>query len=144
VNQFILKKNYTIINLVFIGIIVSVIFYSVVYSANGLKHPVPSGAALIHDQIALSTGLSRSFSEIARLNFKQAKLYNPYGIRLFVFFIIQLFLRLAALVIIYYVPGKLQRSWYIYDAAVSILLFIVFFWPFIQLAARQAFLIIQG
>lgn len=136
-NPFILRKNYTIINLVFIGIIVSIVFYSVVFSANGLKHPVPSGAALIHGKVTLSTGLSRSFSEIIRLNFKQAGLYNPYGARIFIFFMIQLLLRIAALAIIFYFPGKLLRSWYKYDAVVSILLFMVFFWPFIQHMAGQ-------
>jgi hypothetical protein len=143
VNPVILRNNYAIVNLAFIGIIVPIILYSLVFSADGLKHPVPSGTVLMRDKDTLSTGLSRSFSEIVRLNFKQARLYNPYGIRIFLFFMIQLLLRITALIIIFYFPGKLPASLYKCDIAVSILLFMVFFWPFIQHMAGQVLLIIH-
>ncbi|WP_083195773.1 DUF2752 domain-containing protein [Flavobacterium piscis] len=41
-----------------------------------------------------SRGLTRAFAQILRLNFSEAIVYNPYSIKIFLFFLIQLFIRL--------------------------------------------------
>jgi hypothetical protein len=133
VNQRILKDSYLIINLVFIGIIISIIAYSVIFSADGRKYPVPSGSAILTGEISASSGMSRSFSETVRFNFQAAKQYNRYGPRIFSFFAIQLLMRAWAVFIALHISVKQRQYLILSDAMLSIFLFIVFFWPFIAL-----------
>jgi hypothetical protein len=88
------KKTYKTINLILAGVFASIFLYSGFFAYSGLKHPIPSNYSLITGQNSISTGLSRSFSSIMKFQFAQARGYNPYGISIFVFFIIQLFLRI--------------------------------------------------
>jgi len=137
VKQGILKDSYLLINIIFIGVIISIITYSLVFSADDLKYPVPSGSTLLTREVSPSAGLSRSFSEIVRFNFGEAKLYNPYGIRLFSFFAIQLLLRIGAIFIALHFSLRRRQFLILADATLSILLFILFFCPFIVLSAKQ-------
>ncbi|MCA1918978.1 MAG: DUF2752 domain-containing protein [Flavobacterium piscis] len=41
-----------------------------------------------------SRGLTRAFAQILRLNFSEAIVYNPCSIKIFLFFLIQLIMRL--------------------------------------------------
>jgi hypothetical protein len=84
-------KNYRLINLLFAGIFGMVFLYSGIFSAQKNNHPIPSACIV---KPCASTGLSRGFSEIMRLNFTSAKKYNYNSIPIFLFFLIQFFLRL--------------------------------------------------
>ena len=134
------KDSYRIINLAFIAIIISIITYSFIFSADGPKHPIPSGSAMLTGEISASSGMSRSFSEIVRFNFREAKLYNPYGPRIFSFFAIQLFLRIGAIFIALQISLRYRQFLILADATLSILIFILFFWPFMVLTAKQLYL----
>ena len=122
-------NNYLIINLIFAGLIVVLILYSFIFSAEGSKHPVPS-AGWLTGQTLPSTGLSRSFSEIVRLEFDRARMYNPYGIRIFSFFLIQLLMRIAGSLLALYARSEKLRTAIVSDALCSSFLFVLCFWPF--------------
>lgn len=122
------KRIYHIINIAFGSIILGIIFYSLLYRGN--NHPIPALFTQITGIIPPSKGLSASFSELVRGNFETAAILNPYGLRIFSFFIIQFFTRgLISLV--------LEKEWIrlsrivIFDSAFSILLFGICFAPLI-------------
>jgi uncharacterized membrane protein YhaH (DUF805 family) len=137
VNRGTLKNDYLIINLIFIGIIILIIVYSFIFSAEGRNHPLPSGSELITGEVSASSGLSRSFSEIVRFNFREAKHYNSYGIRIFSFFAIQLLLRIAAILMTLHVNMKQRQVLILTDAVLSVLLLVVLFRPFIAITVKQ-------
>ena len=131
-----LNRPYLIINLVFAGIFISVILYSLVFSASGDNHPIPSGSQLVAGKTSISTGLSRSFSSIVRFDLESARRYNPFGIRIFVFFLLQLLMRLAAIMLCYRAVSWINGyAWA--DAAVTIFLFGIFFYPFFVGLTKQ-------
>jgi len=84
-------KNYKLINLLFAGIFGMVFLYSGIFSAKKNNYLIPSACIV---KPCASTGLSRGFSEIMRFNFKSAKKFNNNSITIFLFFLIQFFLRL--------------------------------------------------
>jgi hypothetical protein len=121
-----LNRSYHIINLVLAGIILCIFIYSFVFSAEKDNHPIPSFYEEISGELSPSSGLSRSFSEIVRGRFQSAREYNQYGISIFIFFLVQFFLRLLisfVLVKKYLSSGKLVMI----DVVFSILLFIICF-----------------
>jgi hypothetical protein len=128
-----------IINLIFAGLILILILYSFIFSAEGSRHPVPS-AGWLTGQTLPSTGLSRSFSEIVRLDLDRARKYNPYGIRIFSFFLLQLLLRIAGSLLALYARAEILRTAIISDALCSSFLFILCFWPFFMSLVRQLIL----
>jgi hypothetical protein len=139
VNRIILKDDYLIINLVFAGVILAIIGYAVLFSAEEHPLPVPSGAELLYNEPVISTGLSRSFSEIVRFHFTRAQAYNPYGIRLFSFFAVQLILRMVASLVVIKSHMRYKRLTIIVDIVFSVALFLVCFWPVIAFSTRQFF-----
>ena len=132
INNFglVLKEPYSIINLSFAGVILLIFFYSGIFSADKNNHPIKSACANIEGQACKSEGLSRSFSEIVRLNFKSAKSYNKYGIRIFSFFLVQLFLRIAFSFLLHN-KVIIRKNLIIMDTIVSILLYVYCFWGLI-------------
>ena len=86
-------SSYKRINIIFTLIIIFIFFYS--FYLPYLSLSIVSsceGMPLIYCK---SRGLTRAFSEIVRFNFAEALHYNSYSIRLFSFFLIQLFLRIG-------------------------------------------------
>lgn len=128
-----LKGNpYKLINVIFGGIILAVFLYSAIFSPVKANHPIPSESKIFWNQESQSTGLSRSFSYIVRLNFTEARNYNQYGIQLFSFFLIQLFMRS------FFFLGNSKwedlgsKKIIFIDAIVSVSLFAFFFMPFLK------------
>ena len=89
---------------IFAGILV----YSAVYSPDRGNHPLPSAYRLVTGEKTISTGLSRSFSALVRLRFDDAREFNPYGPRIFLFFATELLLRIIVLFIM--LRGKIQTE----------------------------------
>jgi len=85
------NRCYHIINICFASIILGILFYSFIF--RGDNHPIPALFTKLTGIIPPSKGLSASFSELVRGNFETALILNPYSIRIFSFFIIQLFTR---------------------------------------------------
>ena len=125
-----LTKPYFQINLIFAGILMTVFIYSGIFSAGSDNYPVPSFYTKLTGKTSVSSGLSRSFSEIIRGKFQSAKVYNPYGIGIFSFFLLQLFLRIF---ILGFYPKLLKYESVVIltDSILSVLLFLLLFWPFL-------------
>jgi hypothetical protein len=125
-----LKEPYNIINLCFAGIILLIFLYSGIFSAEKNNHPIKSACAHIENHPCKSEGLSRSFSEIVRFKFESARSYNKHGIRVFSFFFVQLFLRGATSLLLYYQLIK-RNKLVILDSVVSAILYTYCFWGLI-------------
>jgi len=124
------NRPYLAINLVFTVFLVFFFGYSLIFSSHADNHPIPSFYTEITGEETISSGLSRSFSDIIRGNFKSANEYNIYGIRVFLFFFIQFFLRFLFSFFYIYVAAA-RRYIVISDSIISIVLFVTCFWPFI-------------
>jgi hypothetical protein len=127
----ILRDNYFLVNLSFLVIILAVFGYALFFGTSGRIHPLPSGSALFTGKPSVSTGLSRSFSALMRFDAERARMYNRHGIRIFLFFLIQLAMRIGALVFCLHAEaGKKQNRVHV-DILLSALLFVISFWPFL-------------
>jgi len=123
-------EPYHIINLCFAGIIMLILIYSGIFSAERNNHPIKSACANIEGHPCKSEGLSRSFSEIVRFKFDSAKSYNKYGLQVFMFFFLQLFLRFIASVLLIKNAIK-QNQLVVLDSVLSVVLYFYCFWGII-------------
>lgn len=114
-------KNYKLINLLFAGIFGMVFLYSGIFSAQKNNYPIHSACIV---KPCASTGLSRGFSEIVRLNFKSAKIYNINSVTIFLFFLIQFILRISIILILNRIDAK---KILFTDIAFSLLLYLYCF-----------------
>ena len=123
-------RNYILLNIIFAGIIICIIIYSGIFSPVRDNYPVQC----IHEQISgrpcPSCGLSHSFSYIIRGNLEEAEKWNIYGARIFLFFLIQLVVRLSNIVFLRTKPHNL-RHLAIFDISLTIVTFILAFSQFI-------------
>lgn len=121
-------STYTIINLCFLGIIVAVIAYSLAFTNH---HPIPPLLTNSTGIVPPSRGLSRAFSMIVRGNMSSALELNQHSIRIFMFFAIQLLMRICAIGLtqLGHISKKLMVT---IDIAASILLFFTCFAPLIS------------
>lgn len=126
------NRVYHIINAALGGVILCIFVYSLIFYGN---HPIPALLTDITGLIPPSKGLSASFSEIVRGNFEDALALNPYSLRIFAFFIIQLLTRILVSITIHASWVKLNRV-AIIDIIFSILLFGICFAPLIEYTFR--------
>lgn len=125
-----LSNPYQKINIILAGFIILIFIYSAIFSPEKSNYPIHSADKLLSGNHSMSTGLSRGFSSIMRLRFNEALSYNPFSIRIFMFFLIQLFLRIFFLLYNRNPMHSDIRYIIIPDIAISTVLFIVFFEPF--------------
>jgi len=125
------NEPYLFINLV-LGIVITLILaYSFIFSPDKDNYPVVCIHEKITGQPCISCGLSHSFSLILRGQFTEASEWNVYGMRIFIFFVSQLILRIVFSM--YYIRFPLNRKWLIItDSAGSGLMFLITFWPFLR------------
>jgi hypothetical protein len=128
--QRIQASPYIIINGIFIVVLLGIFSYSALFSAARDNFPIRSSLEILKESKEISSGLSRSFSEIIRGRFDSAKKYNKYGLRIFVFFLSQLLMRPFFLFL--YIRNHQRRSLVFLDTGISIILFLIAFWPFIS------------
>jgi hypothetical protein len=124
-------EPYLLLNLIFAGVVVLVIAYSGIFSPDRNDYPV----ACIHQKITgepcFSCGLSHSFSLIVRGRIHEAYQWNVFGMRVFLFFILQLALRIGFS--FYYIRfTDSGKQLIILDSIGSGIMFLVTFWPFIM------------
>jgi len=124
------KEPYLFINIFFAGVILLIFAYSGFFSPEKDNYPV----ACIHEKLTgepcISCGLSHSFSLIVRGRVDEAYQWNPYGMRIFLFFAAQLVLRVAFSIFYLKYPDT-RRQLIIVDCFGSGIIFLVAFWPFI-------------
>ena len=120
-----MRHPYKVINLIFAGIILFIMVYSGIFSAEN-EHPIDCVYQKTHNIPCATCGLSKSFSEMLRGNFDKANDYNENGMPLFSFFIIQLMMRVLGTII--FSKNLINTKVLITtDALVSILLFLYCF-----------------
>lgn len=125
------NEPYIILNITFAGLIILIIAYSFIFSPDKNNYPV----ICIHEKITgrpcISCGLSHSFSLIVRGRIHEAYEWNVYGMRVFLFFVSQLVLRIVFSVyyLKYPVTGK---QLIIIDSIGSGIMFLLTFWPFLS------------
>ncbi|MBN2214888.1 MAG: DUF2752 domain-containing protein [Bacteroidales bacterium] len=129
-----LRHPYIFINAAFIVIILGIMLYSVIFTPDRSYHPLPSVYKEITGNEPVSTGLSRSFSAIVRLDLRKAIEYNPFGVRIFLFFIVQLLFRINFFMIARRRTADVPLI--ILDIALSVGVFIIAFWPFLVNAVK--------
>jgi hypothetical protein len=130
--NYLLTHVYQTINIVLASCIILIFIYSAVFSPDRSRHPIPSVHTLITGEPTASTGLSRGFSAIMRFRFDEARNYNIYSIRIFLFFLIQFFVRIVILLSGQIVAEMGQSRFVMLDALASGALFIFCFEPFLR------------
>jgi hypothetical protein len=124
-------KPYIKINIVFAGVILLVLAYSGIFSPDKNNYPVVCIHEKLTGQPCFSCGLSHSFSLIVRGRIDEAFKWNLYGMRVFIFFVSQLFMRISFTII--YLKNEDHGNWLIrYDIAGSVLIFAIAFYPFFR------------
>lgn len=125
------KEPYIIINIAFAGVIILIMVYSAVFSPEKNNYPV----VCIHEKITgepcVSCGLSHSFSLILRGRITEAHQWNVYGMRVFLFFFLQFFMRII-FSLVYMKNSALRKQLIITDITGSVFLFLISFRQFLS------------
>jgi len=122
------SDSYQIINVIFAAVILMIFLYSGLFRAEE-NYPISSQYRIITGEETQSTGLSRAFSEMVRLNFQKAKAYNESSPEVFGFFFLQLLLR----IVLFFLYNRTENKKLMirFDAAGSAILFLLCFRNFI-------------
>ncbi|MFH2141664.1 MAG: DUF2752 domain-containing protein [Bacteroidota bacterium] len=121
-----ISKPYIIINFAFAGIIILIMLYSGIFSADSEDHPIECIHYKISGEKCETCGISRGFSEIVRFRFEEALEFNRNSILLFLFFSIQFIMRIVVSVI--YLKRVINHVILVVaDASISIILFVITF-----------------
>ncbi len=115
--------SYKKINVILIFIIMFIFFYCffLPYLNFGLRSSC-EGLPLAYCK---SRGLTRAFSQILRFHFQEAIAYNPFSIKIFCFFFLQLIARFLINMIISF---SLFRKILIFDVSISAISFLFCFY----------------
>lgn len=106
--------------------------YSLFYSPDDNRYPVPCVHEKLTGEPCPSCGLSHAFSLIVRGRINEALEWNSYSIRVFIFFAVQLFMRIGLALVT--VKGNTDiRRIAVTDAAVSCVMTIAAFYPFLRM-----------
>ena len=116
-------RPYLLLNVSFAGIILLIFLYSGIFSAKKDNHPIPSYYEVLSGNTSPTSGLSRSFSEIIRGNFQEASVWNINGIPIFLFFLVQFFMRVLITWLLFKTNVKIRYLVFT-DSIFSILLFV--------------------
>ncbi len=125
------SEPYLIVNIFFAGAIMLIFAYSGIFSPLKDNYPVTCLHEKLTGEQCISCGLSHSFSLIVRGRITEAYLWNMYGMRVFLFFLSQLFLRVG-FSIFYLRATSTGRQLIITDSIGSGLIFLIAFWPYIS------------
>lgn len=124
------NEPYLFINLILAGVIVLIFAYSGFFSPEKDNYPVVCIHEKLTGQPCVSCGLSHSFSLILRGRISEAYEWNIYGLRVFLFFALQLVMRIVFSAVYLRNPG-IRKQLIIYDSGSSLLLLLICFLPFI-------------
>ncbi|MDT8401445.1 MAG: DUF2752 domain-containing protein [Bacteroidales bacterium] len=122
-------NSYMVVNAVFAGIIILIFIYSGFFCPAENNYPVKCIHEQITGQACPSCGLSRSFSYIIRGDFASAEMHNEYGMRIFLFFLFHLVMRLSNIVYLSRKPLQVRKL-IILDSSLAIISFILAFRQF--------------
>jgi len=125
------SRPYFFLNLILTGVILSIMGYSLFYSPDENKYPVPCIHEKITGEPCPSCGLSHAFSLIVRGRIDEALVWNSQSLRVFLFFALQLVMRIA-LGVRALMSAKHLRLVTVTDAAVSSIMALAAFYPFMR------------
>jgi len=108
-----------------------VLAYSGIFSPVKDNYPITSIREKLTGEPCVSSGLSHSFSLIVRGRISEAYQWNIYGMRLFLFFSLQLVIRIVFSLFYHKYPDA-RGQLIIFDITGSGILFLVSFFPFIR------------
>lgn len=131
-------RSYQLINIIIAGLIIIIFIYSGIFSSGGNEYPVQCVHQKITGISCPSCGLSRSFSSLVRLDYNTAVEFNKYGPRVFLFFLLQLVLRVSNFFFLRRSSiniSKLSR----FDISLSAISFLLGFWQFLEYNIRLIF-----
>jgi hypothetical protein len=123
------NEPYLIINIIFAGVILLILLYSGFFSPDKDNYPVTCIHEKITGEPCVSCGLSHSFSLVVRGRIEEAYNWNKYGMRIFLFFALQLVMRVAFSFFYLKYPDT-RRQLIIIDCIGSGVIFLIAFWPF--------------
>ncbi len=124
------NEPYLIINIFLAGVIILIMAYSGIFSSEKDKYPVTCIHEKLTGEQCVSCGLSHSFSLIIRGRFDEAQKWNENGLRIFIFFAAQLFVRISFSGFYVKNPG-LRKQIILFDIIGSSVIFLIAFMPFI-------------
>jgi len=132
------RDPYLLINIIFAGVILLILLYSGIFSPEKDNYPVICVHEKLTGEPCISCGLSHSFSLIVRGRIGEAYQWNAFGMRVFLFFISQLFMRVTFLLVSLRYPD-IRKQLIIYDCVVSGIIFLISFWPFMTSIVKGVF-----
>lgn len=132
------RRGYLAVNIIFAGVILLIMGYSVFYSPDEEKYPVPCVHEKLTREQCPSCGLSHAFSLIVRCRIDEAMEWNRASAGVFLFFAFQLLLRIAIGIRVLY-TGRYLRQISIADTAVSALSAFAAFFPFLKALGQSLF-----
>ncbi|HEN20669.1 MAG TPA: DUF2752 domain-containing protein [Desulfobacteraceae bacterium] len=117
------------INIIFAAVILFVFVYSGLFRPEKNNYPLECVHEMITGEPCPSCGLSRSFSYIIRGDIAAAEMQNVYGMRVFLFFLFQLVMRLSNIVYLLRKPIYLKELT-LADSLIAIITFMLAFRQF--------------
>ncbi len=123
-------EPYLIINIVLAGVILLIMAYCGIFSPEKNNYPVVCIHEKLTGQPCVSCGLSHSISLILRGRIEEAYRWNIYGMRVFLFFVSQLFMRIL-FSRIYIKHPESRKQLIMFDIIGSSLIFLITFLPFL-------------
>ena len=125
------SRPYFILNLIFAGVALFIMGYSLFFSPDEERYPVPCIHEKVTGEPCPSCGLSHAFSLIVRGRVDEALEWNSQSVRVFLFFTVQLVMRLAlgarALI-----TDRHLRLVTLSDAAISTVMTLAVFYPYLR------------
>ena len=125
-------KPYFLLNLILAGVILLIMGYSLFYSPDENRYPVPCVHEKLTGEPCPSCGLSHAFSLIVRGRISEAMEWNSYSMRVFIFFAVQMLMRIGLALVALRVNMNLRRI-PVTDAAVSTVMTLAAFYPFLRM-----------
>ena len=132
------RNGYLAVNIIFAGVILLIMGYSVFYSPDEDRYPVPCIHEKITGEQCPSCGLSHAFSLIVRGRIDEAMQWNSASAGVFMFFAFQLLLRIV-LGIRILLTYRYLRQISTADAIVSSLMALAAFFPFLKVLGQTLF-----
>jgi len=131
VNHTAARRAYFAVNVIFAGVILLIMGYSAFYSPDKSSYPI----VCIHEKLTgepcPSCGLSHAFSLIIRGRVDEALQLNSASLRVFLFFVLQLIMRIAIGIWNLVTDRWLKQITWI-DALTSSVMVIFAFYPFLR------------
>lgn len=124
------KREYFIVNLIFIIIIGVVFGYSYFFFPS--DQPIECVYKAYTGKECSTCGFSRAFSSFTHLNYLEGVAYNANAFGCFLFFLFQLLVRLLAVTLYLINPSKPSKAFMITELVITVLFFLAVFYPLLM------------